>query len=84
MSVKIIVENDRNMIKHKIKVQQSHNTPMEAQGGVDVKLLLIHDLETTWEEWSASRPGRSFRRKDPGTHCIGGWVGPRSLSGHRG
>jgi hypothetical protein len=26
-------------------------------------------------EWSASRPGRAFT---PGTHCTGGWVGPRS------
>jgi hypothetical protein len=27
-------------------------------------------------EWSASRPGRGERT--PGTHCIGGWVGPRA------
>jgi hypothetical protein len=26
-------------------------------------------------EWSASRPGRAFT---PGTHCTGGWVGPRA------
>jgi hypothetical protein len=30
-------------------------------------------------EWSASRPGRFTRRKRaPGTHWIGGWVGPRA------
>jgi hypothetical protein len=30
-------------------------------------------------EWSASRPGRfTLREKAPGTHCIGGWVGPRT------
>jgi hypothetical protein len=30
-------------------------------------------------EWSASRPGRALARwKDPGTHCTGGWVGPRA------
>jgi hypothetical protein len=28
-------------------------------------------------EWSAARPGRT-RVKDPGTHCTGGWVGPRT------
>jgi hypothetical protein len=31
-------------------------------------------------EWSASRPGRSFTpgERTPGTHCTGGWVGPRA------
>jgi hypothetical protein len=28
-------------------------------------------------EWSASRPSRfTFRERVPGTHWIGGWVGP--------
>jgi hypothetical protein len=31
-------------------------------------------------EWSASRPGRfAPREKAPGTHWIGGWVGPRAV-----
>jgi hypothetical protein len=30
-------------------------------------------------EWSASRPGRDLPLgKGPGTHCTGGWVGPRA------
>jgi hypothetical protein len=30
-------------------------------------------------EWSASRPGRfTHRERAPGTHWIGGWVGPRA------
>jgi hypothetical protein len=31
-------------------------------------------------EWSTSRPGRAFTSGEriPGTHCTGGWVGPRS------
>jgi hypothetical protein len=28
--------------------------------------------------WSASRPGRLYPRERPGTHCTGGWVGPRA------
>jgi hypothetical protein len=29
-------------------------------------------------EWSASRPGRfTPEERTPGTHWIGGWVGPR-------
>jgi hypothetical protein len=31
-------------------------------------------------EWSASRPGRfTHRERDPGTHWIGGCVGPRAV-----
>jgi hypothetical protein len=31
-------------------------------------------------EWQASRPGHfSLRESDPGTHWIGGWVGPRAV-----
>ena len=28
--------------------------------------------------WSAPRPGRFTPGERPGTHCIGGWVGPRA------
>jgi hypothetical protein len=27
-------------------------------------------------EWLTPRAGRFTPGKDPGTHCIGGWVGP--------
>jgi len=31
-------------------------------------------------EWSASRPGRFIpKERAPGTHWIGGWVGPRAV-----
>jgi hypothetical protein len=30
------------------QAKQSHNTSMEAQDGEEVKLLLVHDLGTTW------------------------------------
>jgi hypothetical protein len=29
-------------------------------------------------EWSAARPGSTLPRERPGTHCTGGWVGPRA------
>jgi hypothetical protein len=53
---------------------------MEALGGEEVSLLLILDLGTRWGEWSASRPDRAFTPGEttPGTHCTGGWVGPRA------
>jgi len=28
--------------------------------------------------WSTPRPGRFTPQERPGTHCIGGWVGPRA------
>jgi hypothetical protein len=52
---------------------------MEAQGGEELQLLLIHDLGTRWGERLASRPGRALNpgKGPPGIHCTGGWVGPR-------
>jgi hypothetical protein len=48
---------------------------MEAQGGEDVKILLIHDLGGQLHAPAALYP----RGKDPpGTHCTGGWVGLRA------
>jgi hypothetical protein len=36
-------------------------------------------LALVGDEWSALRPGRfSFRERAPGTHWIGGWMGPRT------
>jgi hypothetical protein len=29
-------------------------------------------------EWSAARSGRTLPPERPGTHCTGGWVGPRA------
>jgi hypothetical protein len=45
---------------------------------------LIHIFLTSAQvggEWEASRPGHFTSEKKalpPGTHCIGGWVGPRA------
>jgi hypothetical protein len=45
-------------------------------GGVIPRIL---DLGTR-RECSASRPGRFIpRERAPGTHWIGGWVGPRAV-----
>jgi len=41
----------------------------------------IHSLTSALDggEWSASCPGHfTPRERDPGTHWIGGWVGPRA------
>jgi hypothetical protein len=42
----------------------------------------IHSLTSALDggEWSASRPSHfTLREGVPGTHWIGGWVGPRAI-----
>jgi hypothetical protein len=41
----------------------------------------MHSLTSALDggEWSVSCPGRfTPRKRAPGIHCVGGWVGPRS------
>jgi hypothetical protein len=47
---------------------------MKAYGGVDVYLHVFLASALIGGEWSASFPGRFT----PGTHWIGGWVGPKT------
>jgi hypothetical protein len=47
---------------------------MNAYGGVDVWIHIFLTWELVRCDWSASRPSRF----NPGTHWIGGWVGPRA------
>jgi hypothetical protein len=49
-------------------------TARRGSGGIAVP---FHDYGTRRGEGSASRFGRSLPRERPGTHCTGGWVGPR-------
>jgi hypothetical protein len=45
---------------------------------VEVKINAFVTSALQGGEWSASRPGRfTSRERAPGTHWIGGWVGPR-------
>jgi hypothetical protein len=57
----------------------SHYTPRRRLGG-EVQLLLILGLGSRWE-WVVSvtpRPRFTSVERTPGTHCTGGWVGPRA------
>jgi hypothetical protein len=52
---------------------------MKACGGVDVSIHVFMTTALVGGEWSASRPGRfTTGERAPGTHWIGGWVGPRT------
>jgi hypothetical protein len=49
-------------------------------GGVEDYLQAFLTSALDGGEWSTSRPGRFIpREKAPGTHWIGGWVGPRAV-----
>jgi ferredoxin-thioredoxin reductase catalytic subunit len=61
--------------KVKGKVKQFYNTPMEAQGERMYSSYSFTTLALDGVEWSTSRPGRAL---PPGSHCTGGWVGPRA------
>jgi hypothetical protein len=52
---------------------------MKAYGGVDVQIRIFLTSTLVGGEWSASCPGRfTPEERAPGTHWIGGWVGPRA------
>jgi hypothetical protein len=50
---------------------------MKAYGGVDVEIHIFLTSALAAGEWSASGPCRfTSEERAPGTHWIGGWVGP--------
>jgi hypothetical protein len=50
---------------------------MKTYGGVDVQIHIFFTSVIVGGEWSASRLGRATpEERAPGTHWIGGWVGP--------
>jgi hypothetical protein len=58
----------------------SHYMPWRSLGGKEVQLLIILDLGTTWGWVVSVMPQPRFipGERTPGTHWIGGWVGPRA------
>ena len=52
--------------------------PLQAQRVGRGIAVLFHDHSTRRGEWSAARPGLIYPLEKPGTHCTGGWVGPRA------
>jgi hypothetical protein len=77
-----LVSSTSDVFKGKVKLSLclTKHHAMKTYWGVEVKL---HDsLTSTLEggEWSVSRPSRfTPRERAPGTHWIGGWVGPGAV-----
>ena len=65
------------MLKGKVKMH-----PITGNEGPDEELKYSSTLSLTsalgGSGWSTPRPDRCAPRERPGTHCIGGWVGPRA------
>jgi hypothetical protein len=55
-----------------------HNRPPRAQRGSRVVALLIINLGARRGWVVSTTPRPLYPREKPGTHCTGGWVGPRA------
>ena len=62
----------------KVKVKVTLEQATKAQRRSRVIALLFFKPGARWGGWSTPRPGRFTPGKRPGTHCIGGRVGPRA------
>jgi hypothetical protein len=64
----------------KYKVKQSLYTPWRRLRGEEYSSYSFSTSALDGGERSASRPGRAFTlgERTPGTHCTGGWLGPRA------
>jgi len=54
------------------------NRPRRPRGGVEVLLCSFLNLGARWGWVVNAMPWPLYPRERPGTHCIGGWVGPRA------
>jgi hypothetical protein len=63
-----------------VKVKQSRYTPWRRLGERRYRSYSYSTSALDGGEWSASRPGRALApgERTHGTHCTGGWVGPRA------
>jgi hypothetical protein len=63
-----------------VYLKQSHYTPWRRLGEKRYSSYSFTTSALDGIEWPASRPGRALApgKGPPGTHCTGGWVGPRA------
>ena len=64
---------------NKIRLKRSRYRPGVAQRLGRGIALLLHDRGTRrWVSGQQHAPAALYPRERPGTHCTGGWVGPRA------
>jgi hypothetical protein len=64
-------------ILHIVKGKGTPNRPEGPEGGRSIVLLFL-DLGTRRMWVVSTTPRPLYLRERPGTHCTGGWVGPRA------
>jgi hypothetical protein len=80
---KTTMEKSGNIYTHSTKYLKEKSSPATRHGGAWGERRYSSSFTTLaldGGKWSASRPGRAFTpgERTPGTHCTGGWVGPRA------
>jgi hypothetical protein len=66
--------------KVKLSLCLTKHHAMKTYWGMEVQLHAFLTSALDGSEWSASRPDRfTPRKRVPGTHWTGGWVGPRAV-----
>jgi hypothetical protein len=80
---KLVKRCDSDLVKVKVKLSLCFNWASRYEGVLgELRYSYTHSLTSALDggEWSASRPGRfTPRERVPGTHWLGGWVGPRAV-----
>ena len=69
-----------HLVEGKCKaVKFSLEEPMKSLRRVQVQLYSVFNSALEWGGCLTAGPGRSTPGKEPKTHFIGGWVGPRAV-----
>jgi hypothetical protein len=78
-SPSMIIFTALSKVKVKVSLCWTEHHAMQTYWGIGDKLQAFFDLGTRWG-WVVSFTPRLFypRERAPGTHWIGGWVGPRA------
>ena len=74
MQVKITISRWVVTLKVKVSLEQA----MKARGGVEVYLYSSFNLGARWGWVVNVTPRPLYPGERYGTHCTGGWVGPRA------
>jgi hypothetical protein len=61
----------------KVKVKVATEQAMKAHRG-STGIALLFNFGARWGGWSTPRSGRFTPGEKSGTHCTGGWMGPRA------
>ena len=58
-------------------VSSPYNRPLRPSGSVEVQLYPFMTSALRWGWVVSTTPRPLYPREGPGTHCTGGWMGPR-------